>query len=132
FAWVGSGERLVVVDAELFAQIQRINEVIAAARRNGNHMLGNRLQGLLDGWLYELYVHENLHFDHPDALHEDDVFEGHRDVPHHLFDAAVAFAEYLDRRMAAPAVKRQWNDPMRARDVDRLLRRLREVHQRRG
>ena len=79
FAWVGSGERLVAVDAELLAQIQWINEVIAAARARRDYTRANTLQHMLDGWVFDLFGHENVHFDHPDARHDDHVFDGHRD-----------------------------------------------------
>ena len=57
---------------------------------------GSEAAGLLDGWLFELFGHENVHFDDPDAR-ADPVFGGHRDVRHDLLDEAVAFAEYVDR-----------------------------------
>jgi hypothetical protein len=65
-----------------------------------------KLQRLLDGWVYELFRHESVHFDHPGARHEDPVFDGHREVRHHLFDRAVAFAEYVDRRIEFDAKAR--------------------------
>jgi hypothetical protein len=92
FAWAGSGERLVAVDAELFARIQRVDEAIAVARDQDLHTQADGLQRLLDGWVLDVFRHENVHFDHPDARHGDHVFDGHRDVRHHLLDQAVDLA----------------------------------------
>ncbi|MGH3587282.1 MAG: hypothetical protein ACRDQ0_13255, partial [Pseudonocardia sp.] len=106
FAWVGSGERLVAVDTELTGRIQRIHEVIEAARESGHHEFADELQRRLDAWTLELFRHENVHFDHPDAGHDDHVFDGHREVRHHLLVEAEAFAEYVHREITFDATSR--------------------------
>ncbi|MHA6618479.1 preprotein translocase subunit SecA [Pseudonocardia sp. DLS-67] len=127
FAWVGSGERLVAVDAELFAQIQHVQQVIATAR--AKHTYGGRageLQRMLDGWVFDVFRHENVHFDHPGARHDDAVFDGHRHVRHGRLDRAVAFAEYLDRKMRFYGATRNWGRS-RIAGARALLDRLAEI-----
>ncbi|WP_232665721.1 hypothetical protein [Pseudonocardia sp. TRM90224] len=127
FAWVGNGERLVAVDSGLLARIVRIVEVIAAAREQNFHALADRLQRMLDGWLADLHRHENVHFEHPDAAHDEHVFDGHRDVRHELLDQAAAFAEYVERRIAVRAASKLWNT-RRTGAANDLLRDLAAIH----
>ena len=63
-----------------------------------------------------------MHFEHPDARHDDDAFEAYRDVRHHLLQQAVAYAEYVDRRVRCTGV------PGRPRAVQIKLDRLAEIH----